>query len=416
MLTHQDFDRNDIQIAIKNLNIFPNVLIKIIVKYITNVNYDMGGCMELLIEPSMVLQIYEQFKHKLVYTNIETLYCKSTYVCFQFKKHKWSKWICNSTHPENCSNILKSQLKKKMIETYKGMLSFYDIKNTSNKIKAFGIIKKTFWNYANKSIPTILKKVKELLYDKTFINKLDKKLDMILFKNGVLDLKTKKIRNGQPNDYLSLSTLIDYVPLKKCDKSIVDEINTYMGQVFTNIKVKKKIWKILTNSLQGINPNNDLYMWAGTGSNSKSVLTNLFMNSFGEYCIKLPTSISLILNVYDNYPQFRYMASLRGKRFACFHELDEGDEINKHKLNAFLYNTSVNSKLKLNAIIHTNGVIYDKDDKYECDEICIIKFTSSFVNNPNKENKSHFKRDITIHTKIKNWHETFASMLVDKCI
>ena len=88
----------------------------------------------------------------------------------------------------------------------------------------------------------IMKEAKELFYDKDFVNKLDTNLDIIGFENGIYDLKNGEFRDGRPEDYVSLSSLIDYVPIDECDPKIVKEIQTFMGQVFVNTDVKMYMW------------------------------------------------------------------------------------------------------------------------------------------------------------------------------
>ena len=51
-----------------------------------------------------------------------------------------------------------------------------------------------------------------LFYDQEFVNKLDKNPYLLCFNNYVVDFKEKTWRNGQPDDYISKCTNIDYIP------------------------------------------------------------------------------------------------------------------------------------------------------------------------------------------------------------
>ena len=66
-----------------------------------------------------------------------------------------------------------------------------------------------------------MREAKELFYDKDFINKIDNNPYLLCFNNYVIDFKNKTHRPGQPDDYISKCTNIDYIPFDKIrDKGI----------------------------------------------------------------------------------------------------------------------------------------------------------------------------------------------------
>ena len=81
--------------------------------------------------------------------------------------------------------------------------------NQMSKISTF-LKKTTFKN-------NIIKECKEIFYqqDKDFTSLLDENRLLMGFKNGVFDFEQKKFRNGQADDYISLSTNIDFVHLDR---------------------------------------------------------------------------------------------------------------------------------------------------------------------------------------------------------
>ena len=64
---------------------------------------------------------------------------------------------------------------------------------------------------------------KELFYDGDFMEKLDTNPYLLCFNNGVMDFKEKEFRDGRPDDYISLSTNINYILLEcpECHKKLV---------------------------------------------------------------------------------------------------------------------------------------------------------------------------------------------------
>jgi hypothetical protein len=57
---------------------------------------------------------------------------------------------------------------------------------------------------------TICRECIYLFYDSDFIKKLDKKINLVCFKNGIWDIQNKILRDGLKKDYISLSIDGDY--------------------------------------------------------------------------------------------------------------------------------------------------------------------------------------------------------------
>jgi hypothetical protein len=75
----------------------------------------------------------------------------------------------------------------------------------------------------------IMREACELFYDKDFMAKLDRNPYLLCFNNGVIDFKQKVFRKGQPDDFLSKCTGIDYVPhminLPELNDDLRNELN-----------------------------------------------------------------------------------------------------------------------------------------------------------------------------------------------
>lgn len=70
----------------------------------------------------------------------------------------------------------------------------------------------------------ILKEVTMLLTDTDFPHKLDKQPDLLCFNDRVVDLRTKDVRSGRHDDYLTVSTGYDY---PKQPKGLLPDIMQY---------------------------------------------------------------------------------------------------------------------------------------------------------------------------------------------
>ena len=68
----------------------------------------------------------------------------------------------------------------------------------------------------------IVKECKEPFYDKNFANNLDTNFYLLGFNNGIYDLKTSVLRDGRPDDYVSMSTNIDKIDFNPDNEHWVD--------------------------------------------------------------------------------------------------------------------------------------------------------------------------------------------------
>ena len=164
--------------------------------------------------------------------------CKDEFVCVSIKNNIWYEYISHRWFEIDSGNTLRLIISKRMHDIYMkkttdtvNALQKIDIGNEnhellrkrSNKLTDLCLLlKKTNWKN------NIMREAKELFYDKDFYNKLDNNPNLLCFNNFVVDFKNNTIRNGQPDDYISKCTNIDYIPYKILNESykeIVDEIN-----------------------------------------------------------------------------------------------------------------------------------------------------------------------------------------------
>ena len=129
---------------------------------------------------------------------------KDEYVCgklknklwFHFKDHKW-KITELGPYNEISNNIVN------LFEKYK--------LNSKHDEEIIGKIDNLIIKLKNVSFKeTICRECIYLFYDPDFIKKLDIKINLVCFRNGIWDIQNKILRNGLKNDYISLSIDADY--------------------------------------------------------------------------------------------------------------------------------------------------------------------------------------------------------------
>tara|TARA_B100000963_G_C22619307_1_gene669046 strand:- start:2141 stop:2731 length:591 start_codon:yes stop_codon:yes gene_type:complete len=141
---------------------------------------------------------------------------KDKYVCgklknklwFHFENHKWKETELGP-YKELSTNILN------LFEEYKNKLDSINDKIIIDKTE--GLILKL------KHVPfkeNICRECLYLFYKPEFIYGLDRQINLICFNNGVWDIQNKTFRNGEKEDYISLSIDMTYNNAENIDIAI----------------------------------------------------------------------------------------------------------------------------------------------------------------------------------------------------
>ena len=176
---------------------------------------------------------------------------------------------------------------------------------------------------------------KDRFYDKDFLNNLDKDPWLMCFKNGVWDFKNGVFRDGKPEDYISMTTGIEYIkndPIE--DAESIKEVKKFMKELFPIPELEKYMWEHLASALIGTSSNQTFNNYIGEGSNGKSVLTSLMGMILGSYKGDLPhTAITQQrTKVGGLSPE---IVALKGKRYVVMQEPSKGDSINEGIMKQF---------------------------------------------------------------------------------
>jgi P4 family phage/plasmid primase-like protien len=270
---------------------------------------------------------------------------------------------------------------------------------------------------------SLMKDCREFFFDEEFVKKLDANKDIIAFNNGVLDLVTFEFRDGKPEDYMSFSTGVDYDPEKKYyDYESWPEVDTFIKQVLPDPEVRDYFMKHIATNLIGGNPAQKFHVMTGSGSNGKSMITNLASTALGDYACTVPITL---------FTQKRGSASaanpetirLKGRRMVTMQEPDEAVALNTGLMKL------VSSGEKMYARdLFKSGVEFEVQAKFHlaCNDkpkinttdggtwrrLVVINFTSKFVAKPSEKNE--FPLDESIQHKVvsKKWAVPFLNYMV----
>ena len=168
---------------------------------------------------------------------------KFQFVCASSKSKTWFEYKNHSWNDIDDVIALRQKISTDLCEEYCTLMSKYnsmasaDDPSITTEDKE-GYLKKceTLANITLKLKTTnfkdnVIKECRELFHDSKFLNKLDTNPYLIGFENGVYDLKNMEFRDGRPDDYVSLSTGIDYVEFDEEDENWPD-LKNFMETVF----------------------------------------------------------------------------------------------------------------------------------------------------------------------------------------
>jgi P4 family phage/plasmid primase-like protien len=362
--------------------------------------------------------IYNIYKHRFRIDDIKNP------DWYEFDGFRWSK-----TH---IMNILISEELQKYYKGIKisdtGALQNSDLQEfiqNKDKLEA---------NLRNSLVDNIINKLENVSFKKNvlsemhylfkslepnFVAKLDCNPYIIGFKNGVYDLKTMTFRQGEQNDYLTLSTGYEYTPYDP-DSEEVQEIYKFLSQIIPNKKVFEYLLKVLGRSLLGIN-DEQFYIFTGlSGANGKSTLINFLEYTLGDYMTSADVSL-LTNNRALSSSASPDIIRLKGRRLVSFAEPEYGDVLKTGIIKAFsggdsviareLYKAPISFKLQASMFMCCNDLpSINSIDGGSFRRLRIVEFKSRFCENPIKDNE--FKIDPTIKDKIKNWRPYFMSILL----
>lgn len=377
------------------------------------------------------------FTEILHYLYKNKLNCTRNNVWYYYENHKW---IIDSQHElriiimKDIAELYQvvSKYINKMIDSLNELLEPAEknkkkkqIEEVEKKIEAWEkqadhvdcMIKQLRSNPLEDSI---IKNAASIFYtgNKTFVEKLDTNPYIIGFDNGVFDLEKMEFRDGNPDDYVTMSVGYDYDKDAHSDK-LIEVIN----QILPNEAVRTYVLKLFGLCLTGIYMSK-IHFFNGSGSNGKSIIIDLLRSTLGQYAKSIPISIITDKRTpgENANPQ---MASSVKKRLVIFSEPNKRDRLNTGVIKEItggdvisvrkLHNDPIEFKPEFKAFILCNHLpkidIEESDDYSVWRRLRNILFTSKFVDNPQNENE--FMKDERLENMIQQWKCAFFNLLLE---
>jgi P4 family phage/plasmid primase-like protien len=368
---------------------------------------------------------------------------KDRFVCTSIKNKTWFEYINHRWHEIDSGNTLRLAISKEMHHIYSEKIA--EITNRINVVDDTGDgtrAKMMAISQRMIDISTILKQTQkkqnimreacELFYDSEFLSKLDRNPYLMCFKNGIVDFNQKCHRKGQPDDFVSKCTNIDYVVYNHAKHGgIMGEINAFMAQLFPIKELETYMWQHLASCLIGVNINQTFHVYKGSGRNGKSALTALMSKSMGSYKGTVP--ITLITTKRNSVGSTSSeVAQLDGIRYAVMQEPSKGDKINEGSMKELtggtdpiqaraLFKDSVTFVPQFKLVVCTNLDFEEtSNDDGTWRRMRYIEFMSKFMDNPygdeikfpRKQSPYQFILNKKLEERFDEWVPVFMSELV----
>lgn len=341
-------------------------------------------------------------------------------IWWEYKNHRWCKLDKAST--------LRTKISTEIANDYMLLSDLYKRRALANPNDAADLMemhkkaKKCMMQTQNRGFKdNVIKEAADMFFIDDFESKLDKHTDIIGFENGVFDLSSCEFRDGCPDDLITLSTKVDYIPLENCEHT--HDVVDFLSKVIPKDDVRKYVMTLIASFLSGKTGDQKFHIWTGSGGNGKSKLIYLIENTFGTYSMKVPVTLltSKRANSAAATPE---LSSCKGKRFLSFQEPEKDDKIHVGHMKELsggdtimarpLFSPPITFKPQFKMILACNDLpTIPSDDDGTWRRIRVVDFPSRFVDDPNPNEPNEFKKDLSLDDKIPQWKQTFMSMLIE---
>jgi len=353
-------------------------------------------------------------------------------IWYHFKDHRWREIDSGTTLRYNISKTLSRIYADKSNNCLCIASEMSDVdpekqekfrKRGANYCEISSNLKRTSFKQ------NIMKEAAEIFFeaDPDFSKYLDTKRYLLCFNNGVWDFEENIFRDGRPDDYLSLSTHINYYPNLPDDNkhlTIKNEINDFMAKLFPIEELRRYMWEHLASTLIGKNKSQTFNIYNGCGRNGKSKLVDLMTIILGDYKGVVP--ITIVTQKRNNIGALSpEIAALKGIRYAVMQEPSKGDRLNDGVMKELtgedpvqgraLYKDSVTFIPQFKLVVCTNNLFDIKsNDDGTWRRIRLCEFLSKFVKEPQpcEESPYEYEVDQDIGVKFESWKYVFMDMLV----
>lgn len=280
-------------------------------------------------------------------------------------------------------------------------------------------------NLKNKGFrDSVLGDIAESVADDGFQDRLDTRRDLIGWANGVFDLQAQIFRDGDPDDYVTMSTGHEYKPPDHPDyRETARDFDDFMAKMHVDAPLRKYCLDSLAVMLSGRISFEQMHCWTGTGSNGKSRTIKLLDEGLGDYLKTLPPSL-LTGARPESGKATPELCSAAGARIIVLPEMDGKATINVAVMKELtggdkiavraLYGASTVIRPQFTIIMTCNDLSkVDSNDEGTWRRLKVLPYKSTFVLDADGRDLGPrtFAADNNLDTRFETWAPYVVSML-----
>ena len=351
-----------------------------------------------------------------------------TWYYYNKELNRWQRDDKGIMLKRKISTELYKQFNRIKIKESQQMQDEDDPQNSEHDKRAQNIAKVMFRLKETSFKSNLMTEAAELFYDreKKFLDLLDEANHLIGFNNGIYDLKKDEFRKGRPEDYISKSTNINYIPYDVHSDSFgeyISDIMEFYKKIFVIKRVREYVLIRSSSFLSGSTKDESFDIYSGGGGNGKSKHMELMERVFGDYAVKLPIQLLTAKRAASNAATPE-LARTKGARLCSMQEPDTKTKINVGLMKELtggdkiqaraLYGEPIEFKPKFKMVLCCN----DKPELPEKDEgtwrrVRNTEFSSKFTYSIEGHKGLDFKIDEELAEQFENWAEPFMSLLIE---
>jgi P4 family phage/plasmid primase-like protien len=199
---------------------------------------------------------------------------------YEFRDHRWreSDSAC-SLRKRLCIEVFKEygemakQVQQRAIDaTDEGEQQ--RLVETCQKLNGIALqLKKTYFK------DNVIKECSELFHVEKFEELLDSDCNLVGFENGTYDLERHEFREGRPDDHVSFSTGINYVPYAGDNHPTIAEIRRFWEQIHPDPDIRSYVMRTLADCLSGHITHERFNIWTGSGCHAPGTKIMMYNGS-----------------------------------------------------------------------------------------------------------------------------------------
>lgn len=199
---------------------------------------------------------------------------------FDHRRHRWLIWGQHSWEPDRDGKINRSAIKA-------ARKQYQEAGQIEDSDKKSRVSKWAIQSESKSRLDSAVSIVKNLQPITDTGDNWDTDLMLLSCPNGIIDLKTGQLRDGKPEDRITMTTSVEYDPDAKCSRWM-----QFIDEIFENNKdLIHYVRKSLGYSISGLTTEQAVFFCFGVGSNGKSVLFSLIREILKDYAHSAPAAL-----------------------------------------------------------------------------------------------------------------------------